>query len=69
MKDLPGVQPGASPPLQTFVTAQMDKYNVIVTDAHQKIYGDISTLKDSQWKTKAKGRESCAYAHTPRLRR
>jgi hypothetical protein len=48
MKDLPGVQPGASPPLQTFVTAQMDKYNVIVTDAHQKIYGDISTLKDSQ---------------------
>jgi len=45
--NLPGAQGSATPPLQTFLTAQLDQTNVAVTDAHQKLYGDIATLKDT----------------------
>jgi hypothetical protein len=43
----PSTQPSISAPLQTFVQQQMEKYNVAVTPATQKIYADMSSLKDT----------------------
>ncbi len=46
MNGAPAAAPGEAP-LTAFLVKQLEKYNVLVTETHQKIYGDLSTLKDT----------------------
>ena len=46
MDNAPAAGPGETP-LTAFLVKQLEKYNVLVTETHQKIYGDLSTLKDT----------------------
>jgi len=68
MNGAPAAAPG-QPPLVSFLLKQLEKYNVLVTETHQKIYSDLSNLKDTMVENidKVGGRGSTAVLVSLRL--